>query len=111
MSNDYKEGASFDREEQERLRALKRAQYEEKDRLRAERMFEQEQQAEQRKEEEKKKRREEERRFVSTTRCVFVFLSTFPYTLSAVVSLGESQPNAKLLGHLPSASERFLQSL
>ncbi|CDZ97990.1 cwf21-domain-containing protein [Phaffia rhodozyma] len=68
VSNDYKEGASFDREEQERIRAAKRAQYEEKDRIRAEKILEQEAQAEERKEEEKKKRREQERRRIADER-------------------------------------------
>lgn len=61
LSSNYKEGASFDREEQERLRVLKRAEYEEKDRVRAERMAAMEKAEEERKEVEKKRRRDEER--------------------------------------------------
>lgn len=61
VGSDYKEGASFDKEEQERLRTIKRAEYEEKDRLRAERMEQMQKQEEERKEVEKKRRRDEER--------------------------------------------------
>ncbi|KAL7415761.1 cwf21 domain-containing protein [Mrakia frigida] len=61
LSSNYKEGASFDREEQERLRVLKRAEYEEKDRVRAERMAAMEKAEEEKKEMEKKRRRDEER--------------------------------------------------
>lgn len=61
MSSNYKEGASFDREEQERLRVLKRAEYEEKDRLRAERTLALEKAEEEKREAEKKRRRDEER--------------------------------------------------
>ena len=61
LSSNYREGASFDREEQERLRVLKRAEYEEKDRVRAERMAAMEKAEEERKEVEKKRRRDEER--------------------------------------------------
>lgn len=61
LNPSYKEGAAFDREEQERLRAIKRAEFEEKDRLRAERQAETMRIEEERKEAEKKRRRDEER--------------------------------------------------
>lgn len=57
----YKEGAAFDREEQARLREIKKAGYEEKDRLRLERAKEQERLQEERQEAEKKRRRDQER--------------------------------------------------
>jgi serine/arginine repetitive matrix protein 2 len=57
----YKEGAAFDREEQARLKEIKKAGYEEKDRLRLERARGQEKREEERKEEEKKRRRDAER--------------------------------------------------
>lgn len=64
IAQNYKEGAAFDRDEQERLRALKRAEWEEKDRLKIERAKEMEKFEEERKEAMKVARREEERKYV-----------------------------------------------
>jgi serine/arginine repetitive matrix protein 2 len=64
ISQGYREGAAFDRDEQERIRAAKRAEYEEKDRLRLERAREAEREEEVRREAVKVARREDERRCV-----------------------------------------------
>lgn len=69
ISQGYREGAAFDRDEQERLRAAKRAEYEEKDRLRLERAREVEREEETRREAIKVARREDERRCVCS-RCM-----------------------------------------